>query len=145
MIRNARPWREFGSEKPKVIYVALRWNSSKVRPDQEKRAVQMVADKLKIQKEDLKFFNLVRPSWGEGMNLSPKEFFQVAETINRIQSLVKVNPVRTIVVGGRSGPMPIVALFLKMLCPKVRVEIRNHHKSRKVNGPPLKLLAVVRI
>ena len=139
------PGREFGSEKPRVIYVALRWNSSRARPDQEKRAVQMVADKLKVQKEDLKFFNLVRPSRGKGMDLSPREFSQVAETINRIKSIVKKYRVGTVVVGGRSGPMPFVALFLKMLCPKARVEIRNHHKARKVNGPPLKLVSVVKI
>ena len=139
------PGREFGSEKPRDIYVALRWNGLKATPVQERRAVQMVADKLKIKRKDLKFFNLVRPSRGKGMNLAPREFSQVAETINRIQSLVKANPVRTIVVGGRSGPMPFVALFLKMLCPKVRVEIRNHHKSRKVNAPPLEFVAEVRI
>ena len=140
-----RPGREFGSERPKVIYMALRWNSLLPMSDQERNMVNNVAKKLDTQPADLRIYNLVRPSKDRGMSLNMDEFDDVEQTIKRIQRRINTcHTVRRIVVGGRSGPMPVVALLLKLLLPKIRIEVRNHHKARPVNGPPLGRTTVIR-
>lgn len=140
-----RPGREFGSEKPRVIYLALRWNDTQPIIDQEENMINKVAQKLGVNSKDLRIYNLVRPSKDRGMNLSLDEFNDVEETVKLIQSRIKNNQnVHRIVVGGRSGPMPMVALMLKLLIPRIRIEVRNHHKARSVNGPPLKLIKILR-
>jgi hypothetical protein len=48
------------------------------------------------------------------------------------------------VVGGRTGPMPYAALLIKLLVPRVRIEVRNHHRARAVNGGPLSLVRIIR-
>lgn len=139
------PGREFGSEKPEVIYVALRWNDPMPLPEQEEKMVKMVARKLEVQPTDLRIYNLVRPSKGRGMSLNIKEFEDVEETIKRIKTRAnQSHRVRCIVVGGKSAPMPMVALLLKLLLPKIRIEIRNHHRARAVNGPALSIVKVIR-
>jgi len=140
-----RPGREFGSEKPRAIYLALRWNDTKPMIDQEENMINTIAKKLRVNSKDLRIYNLVRPSKDRGMSLEIKEFKDVENTVNRIQSLIKNNKnTQRIVVGGRSGPMPLVALMLKLLIPKIRVEICNHHKARSVNGRPLELVKILR-
>ena len=140
-----RPGREFGSERPIVIYVALRWNDSRPISDQEEDMVTKVARKLLVQPTDLRIYNLVRPSKDRGMSLGMDEFDDVEQTIKRIRSRINgSHEVRRIVVGGRSGPMPMVALLLKLLLPGIRIEVRNHHKARSVNGPALDLVRVIR-
>jgi hypothetical protein len=140
-----RPGREFGSENPKVIYVALRWNDSLPRIEQETNMINKVARKLHVEPGDLRIYNLVRPSKDRGMSLLIDEFGDVEQTVKRIKSRINgKHTVKRIVVGGRSGPMPIVALLLKMVLPAVRIEVRNHHKARPVNGPPLELAKVIR-
>jgi hypothetical protein len=140
-----RRGREFGSKKPEVIYVALRWNDPKPMIDQENDMVKNVADKLDVRPADLRIYNLVRPDKDRGMSLDITELDDVEQTIKRIQSLVnESHMVRRIVVGGRSGPMPVVALLLKLLLPKFRIEIRNHHKARSVNAPALAIAKVIR-
>jgi hypothetical protein len=139
------PGREFGSDRPKVIYVALRWNDPRPMIDQEQKMVNNVAHKLRVQSADLRIYNLVRPSKDRGMSLEIDEFGDVEKTVKRIRSRISANhSVKRIVVGGRSGPMPIAALLLKMVLPKVRIEVRNHHRARPVNGPPLELAKVIR-
>jgi hypothetical protein len=44
-----RPGREFGSEDPRLIYVALRWNDPSPKPDQESRMIKLVAGKLECK------------------------------------------------------------------------------------------------
>lgn len=140
-----RPGREFGSEKPRVIYLALRWNDTNPMIEQEENMINKVAQKLDVNSKDLRIYNLVRPSKDQGMNLGIDEFNDVEETVKRIQSRIKNNQnIHRIVVGGRSGPMPMVALMLKLLIPRIRIEIRNHHKARSVNCPPLKLVKILR-
>lgn len=140
-----RPGREFGSENPKVIYVALRWNDPLPRIEQENDMVNKVAHKLRVAPADLRIYNLVRPSKDRGMSLLIDEFSDVEQTVKRIKSMIDgEHSVNRIVVGGRSGPMPVVALLLKMVLPTVRIEVRNHHKARPVNGPPLELAKVIR-
>jgi len=140
-----RPGREFGSENPKVIYLALRWNDTNPMIAQEEKMVNKIAQKLDLNSRDLRIYNLVRPSKNKGMNLDIDEFNHVEETLKRIQSRIKNNKdVRRIVVGGRSGPMPMVALMLKLIIPRIRIEVRNHHKARSVNGPPLALVKILR-
>ena len=143
--RMRRPGREFGSEKPKVIYVALRWNDPMPLPEQEEKMGKMVARKLEVQPTDLRIYNLVRPSKGRGMNLDIEELEDVEDTIKRIKTRANQSGrIRRIVIGGKSGPMPMVALLLKFLLPKIRVEIRIHHKARAVNGPALSIVKVIR-
>ena len=140
-----RPGREFGSERPRVIYVALRWNAPRPMSVQEEDMISTVADKLRVRPEDLRIYNLVRPSKGRGMSLSINEFDDVAQTIQRIRLRISgCHTIRRIVVGGRSGPMPLVALLLKLLIPRIRIEVRNHHRARPVNGPALGLPRVIR-
>lgn len=140
-----RPGREFGSENPKVIYVALRWNDPLPRIEQETDMINKVARKLHVEPADLRIYNLVRPSKDRGMSLLIDEFGDVEQTVKRIKSRINGKlSVKRIVVGGRSGPMPVVALLLKMVLPTVRIEVRNHHKARPVNGPPLELAKVIR-
>jgi len=113
--------------------------------EQETDMVNKVAHKLQVQPGELRIYNLVRPSKDLGMKLSIDEFSDVEQTVKRIKSrIIGKHSVKRIVVGGRSGPMPLVALLLKMVLPTVRIEIRNHHKARSVNGPPLELVKVVR-
>lgn len=140
-----RPGREFGSEKPKVIYVALRWNDPNPTIYQEEDMVKNVAHKLDVPPADLRTYNLVRPVKDRGMNLDIDEFDDVEQTIKRIRLRVNGSyAVRRIVVGGKSGPMPVVALLLKLLLPRIRIEIRNHHKARSVNAPALAIAKVIR-
>ena len=140
-----RPGREFGSEKPSVIYVALRWNDPQPTSDQEEDMVNKVAHKLRVRATDLRIYNLVRPSKGRGMSLGMNEFDDVEQTMKRIRLRISgSHEVHRIVVGGRSGPMPLVALLLKLLIPRIRIEVRNHHKARSVNGPAFDLVRVIR-
>lgn len=140
-----RAGREFGSENPKVIYLALRWNDTNPMIVQEEAMINKIAQKLNVIPKDLRIYNLVRPSKDKGMNLDIDEFNDVEETIKRIQSRVRKNKgVRRIVVGGRSGPMPMIALMLKLLIPRIRIEVRNHHKARSVTSPPLELVKILR-
>jgi len=140
-----RPGREFGSEKPKVIYLALRWNEPSPMIDQEEDMVKKVAHKLDVRPADLRIYNLVRPFKDRGMNLDLDELDDVEQTIKRIRFRVNgSHAVRRIVIGGRSGPMPVVALLLKLLLPRIRIEIRNHHKARSVNAPALAIAKVMR-
>jgi hypothetical protein len=140
-----RPGREFGSERPRIIYVALRWNDARPMSDQEEDMVNKVANKLGVRPVDLRIYNLVRPSKDRGMSLGIDEFDDVEQTIKRIRSRVNsCQSIRRIVVGGRSGPMPVVALLLKLILPRIRIEVRNHHKARPVNGPALGLARVIR-
>lgn len=140
-----RPGREFGSENPKVIYIALRWNDPLPLSDQEQNMVNHVAHKLRVQPTELRIYNLVRPSKDRGMSLNVDEFHDVEQTVKRIRLAIdRCQTVSRIVVGGRSGPMPVVALLLKLLLPGIRIEVRNHHKARPVNGPALGLIKVIR-
>ena len=140
-----RPGREFGSERPKVIYVALRWNDPNPMIDQEEDMVKNVAHKLDVRPADLRIYNLVRPFKDRGMNFDIDELDDVELTIKRIQFRVnRSHAVGRIVIGGRSGPMPLVALLLKRLQPRIRIEIRNHHKARSVNAPALAIAKVIR-
>ena len=140
-----RAGREFGSENPRVIYVALRWNDPKPTSDQERDMVNKVADKLLIRPSELRIYNLVPPSKNRGMTLLMDEFDDVARTVKRIRKrVIGSDKVRRVVVGGRSGPMPLVALLLEFLVPRIRIEVRNHHKARPVNGPALGLVRVIR-
>ena len=140
-----RPGREFGSEMPNVIYVALRWNDPRPMSYQEEDMVSKVADKLRVSPADLRVYNLVRPSKDRGMSLSMRELDDVAQTIERIRLRISGrHTIRRIVVGGRSGPMPVVALLLKLLVPRIRIELRNHHRARPVSGRPLGLARVIR-
>lgn len=140
-----REGREFGSERPTVIYVALRWNDRQPTISQEEDMVKNVAHKLDVLPTDLRIYNLVKPEKGLGMSLNLSEFDDVEDTIKQIQlRLNEAHEIRRIVVGGRSEPMPLVALLLKLLVPKIRIEVRNHHKARSVNGPALGLAKVIR-
>jgi hypothetical protein len=140
-----RPGREFGSDNPKVIYVALRWNDPLPLPDQEQKMVDRVAHKLRVQRTELRIYNLVRPSKGRGMSLNVDEFHDVEQTVKRIRSTIdRCQTVNRIVVGGRSGPMPVVALLLKLVVPRIRIEVRNHHKARPVNALALGRVKVIR-
>jgi hypothetical protein len=113
--------------------------------DQEEDMVNKVAHKLRVRPADLRIYNLVRPSKDRGMSLAMDEFDDVEQTIKRIRLRINgCHPVRRIVVGGRSGPMPVVALLLKLLLPRIRIEVRNHHKARPVNGPALGRASVIR-
>jgi hypothetical protein len=140
-----RPGQEFGSENPKVIYVALRWNDPSPNIAQEEKMVSKIANKLGVRPMDLRIYNLVRPSKDRGMSLGMDEFDDVEQTIKNIKLKTQgTHKVNRIVVGGRSGPIPMVALLLKLLVPKIRIEVRNHHKARSVNGPALELAKVIR-
>jgi hypothetical protein len=140
-----RPGREFGSEKPKVIYVALRWNDPRPMIDQEEDMVKKVAQKLDVRPADLRIYNLVRPSKDRGMSLGIDEFDDVEQTIKRIRLRVNgSHAVRCIIIGGKSGTMPVVALLLKLLLPGIRIEIRYHHKARPVNARALDIAKVLR-
>ena len=139
------PGREFGSETPSVIYVALRWNSSNPTPDKEERMVIQVAKRLHISPLALRIYNLVRPSWGRGMSLSIRELDDLEDSIRRIKAFLRTHQsVRRIIVGGKSGPMPQAALLLKLSLPRLRIEIRSHHRARAVTGGALKLARVMR-
>jgi len=81
--------REFGSEKPRVIYLALRWNDTQPIIDQEERMIKKVAKELHVNSKDLRIYNLVRPSKDRGMSLGIEEFNDVEETVKRIQSRTK--------------------------------------------------------
>jgi len=125
--------------------VELRWNDPQPTNDQEENMVNKVAHKLGVPPTDLRIYNLVRPSKDRGMSLDMKEFDDVEETIKQIRLRINgSHEVHRIVVGGRSGPMPMVALLLKLLIPGIRIEVRNHHKARSVNGPALSLAKVIR-
>ena len=140
-----RPGREFGSERPRIIYVALRWNDPRPLSGQEEDMLSKVADKLRVPPADLRVYNLVRPSKGRGMTLPMRELGDVAQTIQRIQLRISGrHTIRRIVVGGRSGPMPVVALLLKLLVPRIRIEVRNHHRARPVSARALGLARVIR-
>ena len=140
-----RAGREFGCERPQVIYVALRWNGLKPSSDQEQRMIKSVAQKLKLDWRELRIYNLCPPKRDRGMKLSVDEFKHVEKTVRRIKDRVDTSEsVRRIVVGGRSGPMPLVALLLKLFVKRVGIEIRNHHKARAVSGGSLSRPRVLR-
>ncbi len=131
-----RPGREFGEEKPGVIYVALRWNGAHPTTAEEDTMRKFVKEHLRGGQKALRMYNLVRPSKSRGMGLSLREFGEVEQTVRRIQQKIQRQPsLRHIVVGGATGPMPYVALLLKPLLPRVRIELVYHHKAR--NGRPL--------
>ena len=141
-----RAGREFGSEDPTVIYVALRWNNLDPSSDQEQRMISGIAKKLKLHEADLRIYNLCPPMPGLGMTLSLGELKHVEETVRRIVERVETSEsVRRIMVGGQSGPMPMVALILKFQVKRARIEIRNHHKARAVNGGSLNPIRVLRL
>jgi len=141
-----RSGREFGSETPKTIYVALRWNAPTALRQHEKEMLAYLAKKLKCGPTELRIYNLCRPLKGRGMTLSARESPQVATTIRRIKRKIDQHAsVRRIVIGGRSGPMPAVALLLKLLVPRISVELRNHHRARAVDGGPLRLVKRIRL
>lgn len=140
------PGREFGSETPNVIYVALRWNGTHPTIAKEERMLTFVAKKLRLKREDLRIYNLVPPSKGLGMSLSTREFKEVEKTVYRIKQKFQSHPsVHHIVVGGTTGPMPLIGFLLSLLLPKVRIELRSHHKARMVSGGPLKLVRIIRM
>jgi hypothetical protein len=140
-----RPGREFGSEQPKVVYVALRWNGLNPRIAQERRMIRSVEQKLELLPDELRIYNLCPPKRDRGMQLSLDEYKHVEKTVHRIQELVVTSEsVLRIVVGGRSGPMPLVALLLKLFVPRVGIEIRSHHKARAVSGGSLSRPRVLR-
>ncbi|MGO9268082.1 MAG: hypothetical protein ACLQBA_24855 [Candidatus Binataceae bacterium] len=133
-----RPGREFGcSDRPKIIYVALRWNSRHPDHRSEEQMLDWVAKTLKqrrVQKADrqfLRIYNLLPPREGMGMALSLDDLGEVEKTISHIKDVIDdCQSVQLIVVGGRSGPMPLVALLLKHAVPKIPIQIRNHHRAR---------------
>lgn len=138
-----RPGREFGSENPSLVYVALRWNGPSPKPDQESGMIKFVAEKLGCKQEDLRIYNLCAPSKGHGMIVSKNDLPDVVWTVRRINKKInrmvdRHRPLPRIVVGGQGGPMPLVAVWLKTLVPRIRIEIRNHHRAREVNGGPLR-------
>ncbi len=136
---------EFGSEEPRVIYVALRWNDTRSTTVKEESMIALVSKRLKLKPTDLRIYNLVHPSKGRGMSLPMSQFDEVEQTVRRIRQRIQRQPsLRRIVVGGATGPMPHVALILKLLLPQVRIELRNHHRARVVNGGPLSLVRVIR-
>src|SRR5208283_1536557 len=140
------PGREFGCTNPRVIYVALRWNGRPNRSSEEKM-LDGIAKKLKQQKvqeadmQKLRIYNLLPPKKDMGMAFSFKDLDDVEKTIGRIKSVIdECRSVKLIVVGGRSDPMPQVALLLKYVVPKIAIDLRNHHKARGLMKP----LAMVR-
>ena len=82
-----RAGREFGSERPEVVYVALRWNGLKPRIDQENKMIKSVAQKLKLPCSDLRIYNLCPPKRDQGMKLAVGEFKHVEKTVHRIKSV----------------------------------------------------------
>lgn len=75
------------------------------------------------------------------MELHPEELREAQRTIRSIVKKAKNSErLQYVIVGGKSGPMPVVALALKLLMPRRRVELRNHHKARMANAIPLALL-----
>ena len=107
--------------------------------------LSLVSRHLRIRQTDLRIYNLVRPSKGLGMSLPMKEFDHLEDTILRIKAFVRAHrSVTKIVVGGKSGPMPQAALLLKLVVPRVRIEVRNHHRARAVNGGALTMVRVIR-
>ena len=137
-----RPGREFGSERPRVVYVALRWNGPKPKPQWENNFVEDIAKKLGCDSKELRIYNLCHPSKGRGMPVSPNEYDEVVETIFRIKAK---RSVRHIVVGGKTGNMPLVAaLLLKLVAPKVSIKNCNHHRAWAVNGGPLGACRILR-
>jgi hypothetical protein len=139
-----RPGREFGASHPKVIYLALRWNSRYPTLEKERRLVSLVARHVAVNPDTIRVFNLVRPAPGRGMTLDLAEFSDAKDTISRIQQLSRRSKsLSRIIVGGASGPMPFVALLLRQLLPpRIRVELRTHHRARAVNRGPLAPLRV---
>ena len=139
------PGREFGSERPSVIYLALRWNNSTPSVQQEHKLLDEVAVKLEVRPIELRIYNIARPSKGRGMTLNVDELDDLDETIQHITNFVRRRPyVQRIVVGGKSQPMPVVALLVKLRVPRVRIELRSHHRAREVNMGPLTLVKVIR-
>lgn len=85
-----------------------------------------------------RIYNLVGPEKDRGMELHPEELREAQRTIKSIVKKAKNSErLQYVIVGGKSGPMPVVALALKLLMPRRRVELRNHHKARKANAFPL--------
>ena len=107
--------------------------------------IENVAQKLELLPADLRIYNLCPPKPGQGMNLSLDDLEHVEQTVQSIKALVDTsNSVQRIVVGGRSGSMPLVALLLKLYVLQVGIEIRSHHKARAVNGGSLNPARVLR-
>jgi hypothetical protein len=107
--------------------------------------VELVSARLRIDPKELRIYNLVQPSKGRGMNLAVRELGQAEDTVRRLATRVRRrSAIQRIVVGGASGPMPQVALTLKLLIPRVRIELRSHHRARAVNEGPLRLVRTIR-
>jgi hypothetical protein len=136
--------REFGSENPSVIYVALRWKARRADEQNEKKMLDFAAKNLKCVPGQLRIYNLCGPSKDRGMTLLLNELCEVEETIRRIKRKIDtISSVRRVVIGGRSGPMPIVAVVLKLILPRIRIELPNHHRARAVNGGPFGKILVL--
>lgn len=155
--RDTHWWRmaidEFGSVDPQLIYVALRWNDRTTDARRRRRMLEHVArtlsslprDRIKVRPEDVRVFNLVGPEPGRGMKLLPNELGEAERTLRTIARLAtRSGRLQTIVVGGTSGLMPMVAVALKFLVPGCRIELRQHHKARKVTAHALALVRVIR-
>jgi len=144
---------QFGSEEPRVIYVALRWNDVSRDDRREWNLRRLIAlllsaqaqDRIRVSPDDVRIYNLVGPQPSRGMELLPGEFDEAERTIQSIARFVrrrKRSP--TIIVGGTSGSMPMVALILRMIIPRARIELRQHHRARPVNARPLGLVRRLR-
>ena len=83
------PVREFGSETPSVICVALRWNGTHPTVAKEERMITLVTRKRRLKHMDLRIYNLVPPSKGLGMSLSRGEFDEVEMAVSRTKRMVQ--------------------------------------------------------
>ena len=86
----------------------MRWNGLKPRIAQERRMIRSVEQKLELLPGELRIYNLCPPEGERGMKLSVDELEHVERTVHRIKERADASEsVRCIVVGGRSGPMPL--------------------------------------
>jgi hypothetical protein len=65
------------------------------------------------------------------------------EGLGRVSSAIRVEAGEGRL-GGKSGPMPLAALLLKMVVPRTRIDVRNHHRARAANLGPLASPHVIR-
>lgn len=137
---------EFGSKNPRLIYVALRWNSNTIDKKIERGMAARISvalktlprDRINVHPDDIRIYNLVGPEKDRGMELHSEELREAQRTIKSIVKKAKNSErLQAVIGGGKSGLMPVVALALKLLMPRRRVELRNHHKARKANAFPL--------
>ena len=138
-----RAGREFGSERPEVILVAVRWNDEVTGKVREEEMVRMVAEPLKVSAQHLRVYNLLPPSGGRGMTIGLDEYAEVRNTIERIYKFAShSSSLKRIVIAGRSDPMPMVGLLLALLLPKLNVEVRYHFSKP---GKPLGRISELRL